>query len=70
MSEKRSGTQSTQWFDRALEVLPGGVSSPVRAFRSVGGTPPVIRSGDGAHVVDMDGNRYLDIVGSWGPLIL
>ena len=70
MSEKRSGTQSTQWFDRALEVLPGGVSSPVRAFRSVGGTPPVIRSGDGAHVVDMDGNRYLDFVGSWGPLIL
>ena len=70
MSEERSGTQSTQWFGRALEVLPGGVSSPVRAFRSVGGTPPVIRSGDGAHVVDVDGNRYLDFVGSWGPLIL
>ena len=70
MSEERTGTQSMQWFDRALEVLPGGVSSPVRAFRSVGGTPPVIRSGDGAHVVDVDGNRYLDFVGSWGPLIL
>ena len=70
MSEERTVTQSTQWFDRALQVLPGGVSSPVRAFRSVGGTPPVIQSGDGAHVSDVDGNRYLDFVGSWGPLIL
>ena len=70
MSDERTGTQSTEWFDRALEVLPGGVSSPVRAFRSVGGTPPVIQSGDGAHVHDVDGNRYLDFVGSWGPLIL
>ncbi|MCZ0955350.1 MAG: glutamate-1-semialdehyde 2,1-aminomutase [Rhodospirillaceae bacterium] len=70
MSEERTATKSTQWFDRAIEVLPGGVSSPVRAFRSVGGTPPVIQKGDGAHVVDMDGNRYLDFVGSWGPLIL
>ena len=70
MSGERTGTQSTQWFDRALEVLPGGVSSPVRAFGSVGGTPPVIQSGDGAHVIDVDGNRYLDFVGSWGPLIL
>ena len=70
MSDKRTGTQSTEWFDRALEVLPGGVSSPVRAFRSVGGTPPVIQSGDGAHVNDVDGNSYLDFVGSWGPLIL
>lgn len=70
MSEERSDTQSTQWFDRALEVLPGGVSSPVRAFRSVGGTPPVIRNGEGAYVHDVDGNRYLDFVGSWGPLIL
>lgn len=70
MSEQRDNKRSTQWFDRALAVLPGGVSSPVRAFGSVGGTPPVIRSGDGAHVVDVDGNRYLDFVGSWGPLIL
>ena len=70
MSEERSGTQSMQWFDRALDVLPGGVSSPVRAFGSVGGTPPVIQKGDGAHVWDVDGNRYLDFVGSWGPLIL
>ena len=70
MSGERAGAQSAQWFDRALEVLPGGVSSPVRAFRSVGGTPPVIRKGEGAHVTDVDGNRYLDFVGSWGPLIL
>ena len=62
--------QSEQWFARALETLPGGVSSPVRAFQSVGGRPRVIRSGGGAEVVDEDGNRYLDFVGSWGPLIL
>ena len=62
--------QAEQWFARALETLPGGVSSPVRAFRSVGGRPRVIRSGGGAEVVDEDGNRYLDFVGSWGPLIL
>ena len=70
MSAPLANSRSTQWFDRALEVLPGGVSSPVRAFRSVGGTPPVIRAGNGAEVVDEDGNRYLDFVGSWGPLIL
>src|SRR5690606_39843966 len=49
---------------------PGGVSSPVRAFGAVGGTPPVIRSASGATVVDVDGREYLDFVGSWGPLIL
>ena len=70
MSAPLANSRSTQWFDRALEVLPGGVSSPVRAFRSVGGTPPVIRAGNGAEIVDEDGNRYLDFVGSWGPLIL
>ena len=70
MREVNPGRQSARWFARALEVLPGGVSSPVRAFRGVGGTPPVIRSAQGAEVVDEDGNRYLDFVGSWGPLIL
>ena len=70
MSAAHPNQRSTEWFDRALAVLPGGVSSPVRAFRSVGGTPPVIREGHGAEVVDEDGNRYLDFVGSWGPLIL
>jgi glutamate-1-semialdehyde 2,1-aminomutase len=50
--------------------MPGGVSSPVRAFRAVGGTPPFIERGEGAHLVDVDGNRYVDYVLSWGPLIL
>ena len=61
---------SQRWFARALEALPGGVSSPVRAFRGVGGLPRVVRSAEGAEIIDEDGNRYLDFVGSWGPLIL
>ena len=60
---------SRRLFERALEVLPGGVNSPVRAFRGVGGTPLFIARGDGAIIVDVDGNEYLDFVGSWGPLI-
>src|SRR5712671_320048 len=55
---------------RAEAVLPGGVNSPVRAFRAVGGDPPFIVRGEGAHLWDADGNQYLDYVGSWGPLIL
>ena len=55
---------------RAERLIPGGVNSPVRAFRSVGGTPPFLVRGLGAHVWDADGNRYIDYVGSWGPLIL
>ena len=55
---------------RAERVMPGGVSSPVRAFRAVGGTPLVLRSGTGAEFEDVDGNRYVDFVCSWGPLIL
>ena len=65
-----SESTSQDLFERALRVLPGGVSSPVRAFRAVGGSPPVLRSGRGAEVEDEDGRRYLDFVGSWGPLIL
>ena len=61
---------SEAWFKRARAVIPGGVSSPVRAFGSVGGTPLVIRSAAGAVVTDSDGREYLDFVGSWGPLIL
>jgi glutamate-1-semialdehyde 2,1-aminomutase len=56
-------------FARAQEVLPGGVDSPVRAFRAVGGHPLFIERGQGAYVWDADGNRYIDYVGSWGPLI-
>jgi glutamate-1-semialdehyde 2,1-aminomutase len=55
---------------RAEHLIPGGVNSPVRAFRSVGGTPPFLVRGLGAHVWDVDGNQYIDYVGSWGPLIL
>ena len=55
---------------RAEKVIPGGVNSPVRAFRSVGSEPPFLVRGEGAHVWDADGNRYIDYVGSWGPLIL
>ena len=62
--------QSEFWFKRALKALPGGVSSPVRAFRGVDGTPRVIHSATGSETIDEDGNRYLDFVGSWGPLIL
>jgi len=57
-------------FARAQAIIPGGVNSPVRAFRSVGGTPRFITRGEGPHVWDADGKRYIDYVGSWGPLIL
>ncbi|OQX60063.1 MAG: glutamate-1-semialdehyde-2,1-aminomutase, partial [Helicobacteraceae bacterium 4484_230] len=56
-------------FSEAQELIPGGVNSPVRAFKSVGGTPVFIKEGEGAYLVDIDGNRYVDYVQSWGPLI-
>jgi glutamate-1-semialdehyde 2,1-aminomutase len=61
--------RSAQLYERACRVIPGGVSSPVRAFRAVGGTPLFITRGAGAQVFDADGRSYLDFVGSWGPLI-
>jgi glutamate-1-semialdehyde 2,1-aminomutase len=61
---------SERLFAEASGLLPGGVSSPVRAFRAVGGTPVFIERGEGAYLVDVDGNRYVDYVLSWGPLIL
>ena len=64
------GTRSEELFAEALELLPGGVSSPVRAFRAVGGSPLFVERGEGAHLVDVDGDRYVDYVLSWGPLIL
>jgi len=66
----RSIQSSRELFRRAQEVIPGGVNSPVRAFRSVGGDPLFIDHGQGSSLVDVDGNRYIDYVGSWGPLIL
>ena len=62
--------KSEELFSKAAKLMPGGVNSPVRAFRAVGGTPVFIASGRGAHVKDVDGNDYLDFVSSWGPLIL
>jgi glutamate-1-semialdehyde 2,1-aminomutase len=62
--------RSQELWQRALESIPGGVNSPVRAMGAVGLTPPFIRSGRGCRVEDVDGNRFLDYVGSWGPLIL
>lgn len=63
-------SKSEQAFQQAKKFMPGGVSSPVRAFGSVGGTPVFMRSGSGCRVSDLDGNRYLDMLSSWGPLIL
>src|SRR5687767_14036072 len=61
---------SAAWFDRARAVTPGGVNSPVRAFNAVGGTPRFIRSARGAWLTDVDGNDYVDLIGSWGPMLL
>lgn len=63
-------TRSEQLFERAVRVIPGGVNSPVRAYRSVGGTPRFIERADRTFIWDADGNRYTDYVGSWGPLLL
>lgn len=65
----RSHDRSREWFERAKRVIPGGVNSPVRSFRSVGGDPFLIRSGAGCRIVDIDGNAYIDYVMSWGPLL-
>jgi len=62
--------RSREAFDRACRVIPGGVNSPARAFGAVGGNPLFIARGEGPYVFDIDGNQYLDYVGSWGPLIL
>jgi glutamate-1-semialdehyde 2,1-aminomutase len=66
----RQHTRSHALQARAEKLLPGGVDSPVRAFRAVGGQPPFVERGEGAYLFDADGNRYLDYFGSWGPMIL
>src|SRR6266498_5679581 len=63
-------TRSAALFDEAQRHIPGGVNSPVRAFRGVGGVPRFVERGAGAYLYDVDGNRYVDYVLSWGPLIL
>ena len=62
--------QSRTLFEKALKVIPGGVNSPVRAFKAVGGDPLFIRCAEGAFVTDADGGEYVDYVGSWGPMVL
>lgn len=62
--------QSASLFQRAQQCIPGGVNSPVRAFKGVGGTPIFFKQGKGAYLVDVDGKEYVDYIGSWGPLIL
>jgi glutamate-1-semialdehyde 2,1-aminomutase len=62
-------SKSEELFSRAQQVIPGGVNSPVRAFRAVGGKPLFIQRGEGSHIWDADGKEYIDYVGSWGPLI-
>ncbi|MBS1513057.1 MAG: glutamate-1-semialdehyde 2,1-aminomutase [Bacteroidetes bacterium] len=63
-------TRSQQLFERAQRSIPGGVNSPVRAFKSVGGTPVFMKSAKGAYLYDEDGNKYIDYIASWGPMIL
>ena len=61
---------SVAWFERAIEVMPGGVNSPVRAFKAVGGTPPFVASASGPHMTTIDGDVLIDFIASWGALIL
>ncbi len=65
-----NASQSEVLFERAKQSIPGGVNSPVRAFGGVGGTPRFMARGDGSRIFDVDGNEYIDFIGSWGPLIL
>ena len=71
MSTETPGTKTNaQLFERAQRVIPGGVNSPVRAFRAVGGTPRFIARAQGPYIVDAEGRQYIDYIGSWGPMIL
>ncbi|EFM95727.1 glutamate-1-semialdehyde 2,1-aminomutase [Actinobacillus pleuropneumoniae] len=63
-------SKSEQLFEKAQKVIPGGVNSPVRAFKGVGGTPVFIQKAEGAYITDSDGKKYIDYVGSWGPMVL
>ena len=65
-----AGPRSRELYSRAVDLLPGGVNSPVRAFKAVGGEPFFVDRAEGPYVFDTDGNRYIDFIGSWGPLIL
>ena len=62
--------RSKKLFEEAKKVIPGGVNSPVRAFKSVGGSPIFIKEAKGAYLYDEDGNKYIDYISSWGPMII
>ena len=68
--EQMQITHSEELYSRAKELMPGGVNSPVRAFKSVGGEPFFTARADGPYLFDVDDNRYIDYVGSWGPMIV
>lgn len=70
LGQQHKTTESARLFERARSVLPGGVNSPVRAFGAVGGDPIFVDRAEGAYIFDVDGNRYVDLVGSWGPAIV
>jgi glutamate-1-semialdehyde 2,1-aminomutase len=70
VSPRKEPDKSSRLFARAQDLIPGGVNSPVRAFRAVGGTPLFIKSAQGPFITDVDGRRFIDYVGSWGPMIL
>ncbi|GJM14439.1 MAG: glutamate-1-semialdehyde 2,1-aminomutase [Pseudohongiella sp.] len=70
MTSSMNRDHSQSLYEKAMQYIPGGVNSPVRAFKSVGGNPLFFQSGEGATLTDADGNRYVDYVGAWGPLIL
>ena len=62
--------KSAEAFAEAKELMPGGVNSPVRSYRSVDCNPPFIARAEGSHIYDIDGNEYIDYVGSWGPMVV
>ncbi len=66
----RTNSNTLNLFQRAQHLIPGGVNSPVRAFKAVGGNPVFMKSAKGAFLYDEDGNEYLDLINSWGPMIL
>jgi len=68
--EESMTNRSEKLFQQAIKLIPGGVNSPVRAFKSVGGTPIFIERAEGSRIYDVDGNAYIDYVGSWGPMIV
>ena len=70
LSPSTAGSRNTALFERARRLIPGGVNSPVRAFKAVGGTPRFVQRAEGAYFWDADGQRYIDYIGSWGPMIL